>query len=597
MADEIKYDSTQPVRSQQSATYTPTGLNDQNNLNAYNAQREQQIGNVYDKALASTKQGLKTAYDQNLSDLQAARDKISPQYQQSANALASEYERQKRNTNMQGAANGLNTGAGSQLALGQSVAYQRNAGNLARSENEALNEANRGIANLGVQYQNQIAQAVANNDYKLAQSMLDEYENQYNRQRTLENENYQRALQAEQQAYQRAYQEENRDYGRAYDIENRDYNRNWNVENRDYDRAWNQDQRDYERNRYADETAYNRAWNEEQRGYNRYWDENDRAYNRNYNEENRDYQRAWDTENRDYTRDWNQNERDYSRAYNEENRDYTRNWNTENRDYERAYNEENRDYTRAWNQDERDYTRGWNEDERGYDRQMTEAANRAEYGDFSGYASVYGQGVADAMRDIWVAQNPMVAYHTGAITADEYMMLTGKYPYNYGGSSGGSSYSSYGRGGGGGYGSGGTGGTGDAATLGELYWGSDNVTANHSYSQNLESQLAQIRDNSTGSYQDTMADMNAYAKAYAQAAGGGQAQQQYASVLADTVMNGMNGEFAPNRAGTPTAAEIAATKAKVAMAKAEPGSAAAAAAKYQADGAKKTAQATGGGKR
>lgn len=448
MADEIKYDSTQPVRSQQSATYTPTGLNDQNNLNAYNAQREQQIGNVYDKALASTKQGLKTAYDQNLSDLQAARDRISPQYQQSANALASEYERQKRNTNMQGAANGLNTGAGSQLALGQSVAYQRNAGNLARSENEALNEANRGIADLGVQYQNQIAQAVANNDYKLAQSMLDEYENQYNRQRALENENYQRALQAEQQAYQRAYQEENRDYGRAYDIENRDYNRNWNVENRDYDRAWNQDQRDYERNRYADETAYNRAWNEEQRGYNRYWDENDRAYNRNYNEENRDYQRAWDTENRDYTRDWNQNERDYSRAYNEENRDYTRNWNTENRDYERAYNEENRDYTRAWNQDERDYTRNWNEDERGYDRTMTEAANRAEYGDFSGYASIYGQGIADAMRDIWVAQNPMVAYHTGAISADEYMMLTGKYPYNYGGSSGASGY----RGGGGGRG-------------------------------------------------------------------------------------------------------------------------------------------------
>ena len=415
MADEIKYDSTQPVRSQQSATYTPTGLSDPQNLQAYNDNREQKIRDVYNTALDNTKAGLKTAYDQNMSDLQAAREKIAPQYQQSANALAAEYERQKRNNNMQGAVNGLNTGAGSQLALGQSMAYQRNAGNLARSQNEAMNEANRRITDLGVQYQNQIAQAVANNDYKLAAAMLDEYEAQYNRQMTLENQNYQRAQQAEQQAYQRAFNEENRDYGRAYDIENRDYNRNWNTENRDYERAWN-------------------------------------------------------LENRDYTRDWNQNERDYNRAWNEDQRGYDRYWSENDRGYNRQFNEENRDYTRAWNEDERNYSRNWNEDERAYDRSMTEAASRAEFGDFSGYASIYGQSVADAMREVWIAQNPMVAYSTGAITADEYMMLTGKYPYNYGSSSG-SGYSSYGRSGGG---SGGYGGYGSSGTT--------NPTGNESYS-------------------------------------------------------------------------------------------------------------------
>ena len=454
MADEIVYDSTQPVKSQASATYTPTGLNDQNNLNAFNANMESKINNVYDMAQSNQKAALKTAYDQNLSDLQAARDQITPQYQQSANALAAEYERQKRNTNMQGAANGLNTGAGSQLALGQSVAYQKNAGTLARSQQEALNEANRGIADLGVRYQNEIAQAVAENDYKRAAAMLNEYESQYNRQRDIENENYQRALQAEQQAYNRAYQEENRDYQRAYDIENRDYNRNWNIDQRDYERNWNQDERDYERQRYAEEQAYNRAWNEEQRGYNRYWDENDRAYNRAYDLENQAYNRAWNEENRDYSRAWDTENRDYTRAYNEENRDYTRAYNEDVRDYERAYNEENRDYTRAWNQDERDYTRDWNQDERNYDRTMTEAANRAEYGDFSGYASIYGQGIADQMREVWIAQNPMVAYSTGAISADEYMMLTGKYPYNSSGSSSGYSSGGYSKGGGGyGYGS------------------------------------------------------------------------------------------------------------------------------------------------
>ena len=47
----------------------------------------------------------------------------------------------------------------------------------------------------------------------------------------------------------------------------------------------------------------------------------------------------------------------------------------------------------------------------------------------------------------------MVAYHTGAITAEEYQMLTGKYPYNSSGSSGSSGYRG-GGGGKGGYGSG-----------------------------------------------------------------------------------------------------------------------------------------------
>ena len=487
MAD-IVYDSTQPVRSQQSATYTPTGLNDQANLDAYNAQREQQLNDVYDKSLASTQQGYKTAYDQNLSDLQAARDKITPQYQQSANALAAEYERQKRNTNMQGAANGLNTGAGSQLALGQSMAYQRNAGNLARSQNEALNEANRGIANLGVQYQNQIAQAVADNDYKRASALLTEYENAYNRQRTIEDLNYNRALQAEQQAYNRAFQEENRDYSRAFDIENRDYNRNWNTENRDYERAWNTENRDYARDWNQDERDYNRAWNEDSRGYDRYWSENDRGYNR-------------------------------------------------------MFNEENRDYTRAWNQDERDYTRGWNEDERSYDRTMTEAANRAEYGDFSGYASIYGSDIANSMREIWIAQNPMVAYSTGAITAEEYQMLTGKYPYNSSGSSGVSGYRGGGGGRSGGYGSGSGTGTGtdtpsasDYLTYANQYSG---LTANDiDVGAIRNSASANAARDTTFQNPQTYADMLAQANALAAAISAANSQRvNYAGQGATTIAN------------------------------------------------------------
>lgn len=176
---------------------------------------------AYDKNLAT----LANAYQQNMSDAEAYREGISPRYQESMNALGAEYERQRRNNNMQAAVNGINTGAGSQMALGQSMAYQKNQGNLARSENEALNEADRGINDLNrdytnrqamldteytnnvdrlnreyanqqatygttyqnnlldlkTNYQNKIAEAAANNDYQLAAALLDEYGAQYDR--------------------------------------------------------------------------------------------------------------------------------------------------------------------------------------------------------------------------------------------------------------------------------------------------------------------------------------------------------------------------------------------------------------------------------
>lgn len=150
-------------------------------LDNYNTNREQKIRDMYSGQKASTLAGLKSAYDQNLSTAEQARDRISPQYQESMNALSATYERQRRNNNMQAAANGLNTGAGSQMQLGQSATYQGQQGALAKSENEALNQANQNITDLRTSYQNSVAQAVANNDYQQAAALLDEYGAQYDR--------------------------------------------------------------------------------------------------------------------------------------------------------------------------------------------------------------------------------------------------------------------------------------------------------------------------------------------------------------------------------------------------------------------------------
>ena len=54
------------------------------------------------------------------------------------------------------------------------------------------------------------------------------------------------------------------------------------------------------------------------------------------------------------------------------------------------------------------------------------AAMLAGYGNFTGYQTLYGSGLAGGMRDFWVAQNPDLAYNTGAINAKQYKKMTGK---------------------------------------------------------------------------------------------------------------------------------------------------------------------------
>ena len=54
------------------------------------------------------------------------------------------------------------------------------------------------------------------------------------------------------------------------------------------------------------------------------------------------------------------------------------------------------------------------------------AAMLAGYGNFTGYQTLYGSGLAGGMRDFWIAQNPDIAYNTGAINAKQYKKMTGK---------------------------------------------------------------------------------------------------------------------------------------------------------------------------
>ena len=141
----------------------------------------QAINDLYDAKKQSQLQQLESAYQASRSEAEAARDKLPGQYQQQANDLAAQYERNRRNFNIQAAGAGLNTGTASQAALAQNSAYQRDMGALRTAQADAMTEADRGIAELERQYQANVSSAIADNDYQRAQALLNEYNNGYTR--------------------------------------------------------------------------------------------------------------------------------------------------------------------------------------------------------------------------------------------------------------------------------------------------------------------------------------------------------------------------------------------------------------------------------
>lgn len=111
-------------------------------------------------------------------------------------------------------------------------------------------------------------------------------------------------------------------------------------------------------------------------------------------------------------------------------------------------------------------------------RDAAMAKTLASYGDFSGYARLYGDDVANNMAQYWIYSNPQLAYSMGKISEDEYRRLTGK-------SSGGS-----------GSGSGGTSGTGGEKP------GAANSTGTGGGSSNSNGILGAIRDAMNGGSRD-----------------------------------------------------------------------------------------------
>lgn len=145
-------------------------------------QGAQGVNDMYEAQKKSQLAGLESAYQQNLSNAQAARDAIPRQYQERANDLAVQYERNRRNLNQQANANGLNTGAGSQMQLDLGSNYQRDYGGIRTAQQQAIDQADRGIRDLQAAYNSSVQQAVADNDFRRTQALLADYQQRYQQQ-------------------------------------------------------------------------------------------------------------------------------------------------------------------------------------------------------------------------------------------------------------------------------------------------------------------------------------------------------------------------------------------------------------------------------
>ena len=146
-----------------------------------NTNRVDAINQMYDAQRQEQLSQLEQAYNQNKSNYQATADKIPVTYQEKANDLAAQYEKNRRNTNIQMQNSGLNTGAASQAQLAQNAAYLKNYAGLRTAEADASTETQRLLDDLEKEYQAKINQALATNDYNKAAALLNEYNNEYTR--------------------------------------------------------------------------------------------------------------------------------------------------------------------------------------------------------------------------------------------------------------------------------------------------------------------------------------------------------------------------------------------------------------------------------
>lgn len=161
--------------------YTP--LSGQNRTGGYTAAQlpsykpqVDQVNAVYDAAREAQLAQLKSAFEENSATLEEQRAAIPETYQVKRNETAAQSELAGRNFREYAVASGLNSGTGGQAELARSNQLQGDLSALSRQETAEQRSLERQIAQLKIQYQNAVAEAVAQGEYDRAAALLQEYQ-------------------------------------------------------------------------------------------------------------------------------------------------------------------------------------------------------------------------------------------------------------------------------------------------------------------------------------------------------------------------------------------------------------------------------------
>jgi hypothetical protein len=130
---------------------------------------------LYADKVAAELASLKSAYEQNVNSLDAAREQIPQSYDIARNSAANQNALSRGAFNEMAVAQGLNTGTTGQAALAQDVVYQQNLSDIDRQQAQALSDLDLQRANLETTYKNAIAQAEATGNAELADALYQEY--------------------------------------------------------------------------------------------------------------------------------------------------------------------------------------------------------------------------------------------------------------------------------------------------------------------------------------------------------------------------------------------------------------------------------------
>lgn len=136
--------------------------------------QSENINKIYDAQQKAKTDALKAAYDQNMLDYDAQAAKIPQTYNEARRQVSTQADIARANLNEQMAGSGINTGAGSQLALSQQNSRNAAMGKVSTAEADALSDLEAQRQKVKTAYQNAVAQAISENDAARAKALYAE---------------------------------------------------------------------------------------------------------------------------------------------------------------------------------------------------------------------------------------------------------------------------------------------------------------------------------------------------------------------------------------------------------------------------------------